>query len=361
MNNGQDIFSLQRTEAGLAYEKAMRNLKNLPRDVRDKVKNDLFQGLHFKSLAPGELYSNATIRSMSIQYANDDYIGDRLMQIVNVGDQPTGNFFTYDKRSRLQSPDDTMPERGIPNEIEDARNKTTFSCNDYGLSNSISAKATNAADAPLDELIDLTESILDVLALKRETRQATLLTTATNYASGNTTTLSGSSQWNSGTGGNPIADIQGARAACWTGRGPGSFVGFCSRSVWDVLARHPQLLDLQKYVTAGLLAPKALAAFFGLSDILVGDARRDTANEGRTASYSRIWGNYFGIVRVANRPSVRNASFAYTLRMFGEPKPAQWFEEKEGISGRYYAKVGISDDYRVCANEAGFLIVNPIV
>ena len=253
-----------------------------------------------------------------------------------------------------------LSERGEANEIEETRSTATYSCVDYGLANSISAKAVAAQDAPLNELMDLTESILEAMALKREQRQAAILCSASNYASGNTVTLAGSDRWDGGTGGNPVKDIQTARAACWSGQGRGDFVGFCSRNVWDTIARHPALLDQFKYTAQGLLPPDVVAKWFGLRTILIGAARKQTANEGQTASYSRVWSDVFGIVRVATTPGIRNASFGYTFRVNGQVQTNQWFDNRVGLKGRYFAKVAASDDYKIVANDAAYLIVSPI-
>jgi hypothetical protein len=363
--NQQDIFSLQRTFAGVRYEKTMATLNEMRQaggSEWERAKAGLFQGCVQKSLGVADVYSNKTLSSMSVQYANDAYIGDRLLPILNAGSQPTGNYFVYDKRSRLAYPDDLIGDREIPNEIDDARSTASFSCKDRGYTNSISKKVVDAADAPLDELMDLTEAINEGLAFKREKRQATVLTTAANFGS-NTAALAAANRWDSAGGGNPVKDLQAAKAALWTGRGPSVVKGYCPRDVWDVLARHPQILDLFKFSGSnpGLATPDMLAKWFGLESILVGDAREDTANKGQTASYSRIWGsNTFGMVRVAQRPSIRNASFGYTFRMNGTVKSFQWFDGRAGYDGRWYSKVAVSDDEKVVASDTGYLLTTVI-
>lgn len=355
----QDVFSLQRTARGIAYEKLMENIRNASeKDVR-AAKAALFHGCVERSVGVSSVYTSKTIQSMSLQYANDAYLADRLCPIVNAGAQPTGTYFTYDERSRMAYPDDAIGDRQVPNEIDDARSTASFSCKDRGFINSVAKKVTDAQDAPLDEMMDLTEAILEGIAFKREKRVSTLLTTSANYGS-NTGAIAAANRWD--VGGEPVKDIQTAKAALWQGRGPGAFVGFCSRAVWDVLARHPSILDLFKYngSSPGLATPKMLAGWFGLADILVGDAREDTANIDATASYSRIWSDVFGIVRVAARPTVRNAAFAYTFRLNGRPQSSQWFEAKAGYAGRWYAKVAVSDDEKVVASKTGYLITTPI-
>lgn len=360
----QDVFGLQRTAAGINYEKKMAELaekRSAGHVDYLRAREDLFRGCVERSLGVADVFSSKTLTSMSLQYANDEYIGDRLMPILNAGSQPTGSYFVYDKRSRLAYPDDTVSDRGIPNEIDDSRSTASFLCKDRGFTNSISKKVVDAADAPLDEMMDLTEAINEGMALKREQRQATVLTTAGNFGS-NTGAVSAANRWDTAAGGDPIKDIQTAKAALWSGRGPGVLRGYCSRAVWDVLARHPRILDLFKFSGSnpGLATPQMLASWFGLETILVGDARADTANAGQTASYSRIWSDVFGIVRVATRPSIRNAAFGYTFRLNGAPKSFQWFDGRAGYDGRWFAKVTVSDDEKVVASDTGYLITTPI-
>lgn len=355
---------VQRTEAGIAYEKAVAKLRarqnsSAADDVAlvKAAKEDLYRA---KSLGVTEVYTSKTIQSLSVQYANDEYIGDRLMPIINAGNQPTGKYFIYDKRSRLAVPDDMMSDRGMANEIDDARSTDSFSTTDYGLSNSISKKVVDAADAPLDEMIDLTEAINEAMSLKREMRQAAILCSTTYLT--NYTAISAGLRWDSSGGGNPVKDIQLALKSLWTGRGPSDKIAYCSRDVWDVLARHPAILDLFKYngSSPGLATPKMLAGWFGLADILVGDARKDTANAGQTASYSRVWSDVFGVIRVAKRPSIRNASFGYTFRLNGTTKASQWFDQRMGLDGRWFAKVATADAYKVVAADTGYLLTTPI-
>lgn len=313
-----------------------------------------------KAVSPGAVHNVATLSTLSVQYANEDFIGDRLLPVVNVA-KKSDKYFTYTKRDRFAGPEDKVGARSTPNEINESRSTSTYSLVDYALKNFVDNETLRNQDAPLDEMMDLVEAINDVLALKREIRQASVLTTAGNY-SGNTSALSGSSQWDSSAGGNPIKDLQDAKAACWMGMGAGDMVGFCSLEVWNVLSRHPAILDLFKYGGAapGLATTRMVASFFGLSDILVGAARNDTANEGASASYSRVWGKVFGIVRVARSASLRNAAFGYTMRQNGDPITDVWFDQSIGKSGGYYARVGFSEDYKVVAGDTGFLLTSVI-
>lgn len=303
-----------------------------------------------KSVSPGTVHVDSTMANLSVQYKNEEYIGLQLMPIVNVGKR-SDVYFVYDKRSRLAYPDDSLGARGEANEVEDARSTANYSVRDYGFKNYVDAETLSNQDAPLNEMIDLVEAINEGVDFKEEKRIATILTNSANF--GSSSTLSGTSQWDNGAS-NPVKDIQTAMAAIWSGRGPSEIVGYCGLDVANALMRHPMLLDMFKYTQQGLVPMQRIADFFGMSRILVGKAREDTANDGQTVSYSRIWGKYFGIVRVANRASVRNASFGYTFRK-GPKETSQWFDISKGKGGGYYARVALSEDHKVVASDTGYL------
>lgn len=350
-----DIYRAQRTDDGKRYERMLGEHRAKSRDSEYSARRDA-EVAEMRTVTPGQVHKNTFMSNLSVQYKNDDYIGTELMPILPVTKR-SDTFPTYGKRDRINSTfDDSMssmsetPEIGMQGRAEDS-----YQVADYGAADFLPAATVANEDPGFDELFDLTEGLLEVEAFKTETRIAGVLTTAGNYA-GNALTLSGSDDWDSSIGGDPLGNIQTGIAACWSGRGAGDLVGFCSLPVWNVLAKHPQLLDLFKYTSPGLTKMDRLAQEVGLSRILVGAARKDTANPGQTASYSRIWGNVFGIVRVARRASLRNAAFGYNIRMANHPFISQSFDPDKGVEGGYKAKVGISEVAKVIAGDTGYLL-----
>ena len=334
-----------------------KNIKRLLNSLDEKelaiVKRVNEEMLRAKSVSPGTLHNNATLSNLSVQYKNGDYIGEQLMPVVGVAHK-SDDYWIYSKRDRLAGPDDKVGSRARPNELSENRSTATYSCKDYALMNHLDNDQLRDQDAPLDEMVDLIESVNDVMALKREQRIATVLTTAGNYG-GNTAALSGTDQFDNASNVSILQKMQDAVAALWSGAGAGDLYGFCSLEVWNAIARNPNILGLFQFHKEGLATTKQVAGYFGLADILVGSARQDSANEGAAASYGRIWGKVFGVVRVARSASIRNASFGYTFRLKGDPKTDFWYDPAVGKSGGWYARVGLSEDHKVVASDTGFL------
>ncbi len=356
-----DIVAKQRTSKGIHYERYMQVLSQRLAS-NDKAVRDANAGLarlRQKDVAPTTVHQNATLTSISVQYANDEYIGLQLMPAVNVA-KKSDVYYIYDKRSRLAYPDDELGPRGQANEISDARSTASYLCKPYGYENYVDGETLENQDAPLNEMVDLVEALAEGVAFREEMRIAAIVGVGTSY-SGNTTAIAAADRWDTTGGGNPIKNIQDAVKGTWNGRGVSQLVGFCSYDVYLVLSRHPAILDLFKFTgtSPGLATPDMIAKFFGLDRILVGKARKDTANEGQTASYSRIWPDVFGVVRVATRPAIRTAAFGYTFR-HGAPRVIQWFDQRLGAFGGYFAKNSVSEDHKIVAGDTGFLLTTVI-
>jgi hypothetical protein len=355
------VNKFQRTAKGVTYERYMRALQlRLALGNASPTVKEANAGLvRMKDVGPLTVHQNATLTNISIQYANDEYIGEQLMPVVNAT-KKSDVYYIYDKRSRLAYPDDALGPRGQANEISDTRSTASYLCKPYGYENYVDGETIENQDAPLNEMVDLVEALAEGMSFRRELRIAAIAGVGSSF-SGNTTAIGAASRWDSAGGGNPIKNIQDAIANTWSGRGRSELVMYSSYDVYLVLSRHPAILDLFKFTgtSPGLATPNMIAGFFGASRYLVGKARKDTANEGQTASYSRIWPDVLGVMRVAIRPSVRTAAFGYTLR-HGPIRTIEWFDQRLGNAGGYFAKSSTSEDHKVVAGDTGFLITTPI-
>lgn len=348
---------VQRTERGLAYERFYNKLRSLVlRGDDPRVKEANEQVLRLKDLTVGSVQASTVLSEMSVMHQNDEYIGTRLMPIFDVGKR-YAEYYEYNKRDRLAYPDDDMEVRSEANEVNQGRERKTVALRGRALKEFVDQTVLNNQDAPLNEMMDAQQTVLEGLALKQEMRIAAVCSDGSNYA-GNTTAIGAADRWDTETGGDPVNDINGALSSMWVGRGPSRKVAFCSLDVWNVLKVHPRLLDMIR-VKDGMLSREMFASLFEIDELLVGAARKDTANEGQTGVFSRIWPNVFGIVRVSPTPSRRNAVFGYTFR----EKPIvqrMWFSDKDGEEGGWFTQASHADNTQVVAGDTGFLITTPI-
>jgi hypothetical protein len=332
---------------------------NDPRDVAAfAAANRGLVDLRTKGVLPGDVHTNSTLSNVSVQYANEAYVGTELMPVVQVAKEG-GVIPTYGQSDRLRLPNDQMADGGEANEIEETRSTTSYACECYGLSNRVSVRTLQNQDAPLDEMVDVVEAIADIEALQREVRIAAIAGAAGSYGA-NTAVIPAADRWNTAGGGNPIADIQTAMDACWQGFGGGEWVFFSSSGVYNVLSRHPDILALFQYngSSPGLATPAMIAKFFGAADYFVTKARYDSSAEGAAAAFLRVWPDVFGIVR-RGPPSIRNAAFGWVLRC-GQPLTQVEFKPLAGHGGSYKAQVSVLEDELVVAATTSYLLTSPI-
>ena len=309
-----------------------------------------------RAVSPHAVHVDSLLADVSVMYANDNHIGEQLMPVVPVV-KLSGLYATYDKRDRFAAPDDAIGPRGKANEIHEGRGTGTYLLEDRGLSNFLDYATLQNQDAPFNEMVDLVVGINDRLSLKRENRILTEVADSGNY-SGNT--AAAATFWDDSTGGSVISDIAAADAEIWHGPNPVRKIGFTSLSVWNTaMINNPELRNLFQYVREGLVTTQAIAQYFGLDDILVSRVRHDTANEGQTASYARLMtGEVFGIVTVADSPGIRSAHWGSTFRKNDMPLTTQWEDPSIGTRGGIYARVSVSEQHKVIAGDAGYLITN---
>ena len=317
------------------------------------------QRLIKKGVQPTNVVHTPILTSLSQQYANEDFIGMDLLPAVPVNTK-SAEYYVYPQGERHAFPDDQMATSSKARTITETRTKDNIAAKLYGLHNEVFSETLQEQTEPLDEMVDATDAVNEGLAFKREIRHAALMQLASNYSATNQFPLGAGAKWDV-PGSNPVADIKAALAALWMGRGASAKVAWCGREVWDVLCQHPAILEIFKFVEGGLATPAMFARIFGLDGMLVGSARKDTSNEGQaTRVFERIWGNNFGVCRVATRPSLRSATFANTFRVAGDPVTTTWFDPTEGKSGTFNVKVAMDEDYKVVAADTGSLIINPL-
>lgn len=341
-----------RAKVKAANEDFLRGLAN-PSHSGDKAGAG-FEGVA-KALTPANVHVDKVLSSFSVAYANDEFIGERLMPVVNVQNR-SDKYAVFSKRDSLSAPDDLIGFRSSANEVEQNFTYDNYSLRDYSLKSYLDLEMVQNADNVLRDMMNVVEFINHQLAFKREQRYVAIAENASNF-----TTAAATAKWDTAnTGGSIIADILAAKAALWSGPSPTKLVGFTTLQVWNTaIINNPAIRGLFMYVQDGLVTQDVIARYFGLDEILIAQGRQDTANEGQTASYGRLWtADNFGIVRVARNPNTRALQWGVTFRENGDPFTTEWTDPSIGKRGGIYSRVAVSEDYKVVSKDAGFLITD---
>lgn len=316
--------------------------------------------ISLKDLRPSDVHVAEVLTNLSVMYANEELIGDRVMPTIFNGGKLSAVYYQYDKRDRLAYPDDTMVDDGDPNQLGQNRSQGTVGLDIRSLVEFLDQYVLQNQDAPLNELVDLVDNVLYGLRFRRELRIITAATTAGNFGS-NTTAIAAGDRWDTPTGGDPGGVVDAAQAAMWSGSGPGRTVAAMSLTVYNSLKRNPRILDTFKYGGTSPMAAnrQMLAEFFEVDEVLVGRARKDTANRGQTAAYSRMWPDVFGIYRVSQSTTTRNAAFGYTIQDKPTQQDLQFLLER-GAKGKWQARATHADTQKIVCADCAYLVTTPV-
>lgn len=352
---GTSLTVYDRVAAELAANSNAR-IPDKEREIFEKVSEAQRALVHLRDVVGAPPHVDASLSTLSIRFANEDFIGTQIMPLAMVAKQ-SDKYSVYSDRDYLAYPSADIGPGGQVQQLQTNIDQTaSFFCAGKALEEYVDMDNISNADAPLDLLGNANYKANDGLEWNREKEIATVLTTSGNYGA-NTTAIAAGSEWDSAGGGTPVKDIQDAVGSCLGGPGPTQLVGWCGYNVYKVLARHPEVRDLYKYTGSGLASPMLIAGIFGLDKLLIGKAWQDTANIGQTIALDRIWGEYFGVARVSTVPKKDNYSFGFCFDWQGKMTDVT-YDRRKSRRGGYYVKVSDAWQPKVVAARAGFLLTN---
>ncbi len=297
-------------------------------------------------------------QAQSIAYKNAGYIADLVSKRVPVGTQ-SGAYTIYTKSEGFTVPNTKVARGSKVRAVEMTGTEGTYRCDGYGLKMFIPNEDIQHQQPGQDVVGEGMDFLTDLLLLDREVRLAALLFASGTFASANKATLSGTDQFSHASCPATSLFTTGLDAIV------GGKVNACvmGRASWSKLRSCP---DLVKAMTgnnggAGIISKEWFMSYFELDEFYVGDAWSNSAVEGQTASYGRVWGDYC-LLYVSNpNPSMMRRSPLLTMS-------PQWGQRVAyqrtiapgdgGILGGVELVVGEYIDEITPAADAGYLMID---
>lgn len=339
----------------------------IARLAADPTERSRLRAMFAASVGVGDVTRNSTLTNIAIGYANEDYIADDVMPVVEVP-KKSGDFFVFDPSNNFNLIDPDMASgRGTPNEADYKLGTSTYSVKDRSLMSFLPLDVEASAEPPLEMQATEIDNIMNGMSLAREWRVASAVFSSANYGA-NTAALAGSARFDDYTNSNPAATIDSALDSCIV-RPNVAVIGV---DVWAKLREHPKMKELiiSRASSANGNSPlrvtmELFAAAFGLSAVYVPRARYNTARAPAAMSLSYVWNSKrIALIRVERNPNIRKTStFGYTYRFannaMGRPATIvqSWFDQRPGVSGVSCFKVSMSDDEKIVGGGyAGYLL-----
>ena len=238
----------------------------------------------------GDLHIDVALTNVASAYKNDTLIADKVLPVIPVAKQ-SDKYYTFGKEA-FRLFDDLRANGQESKEVLSYTVGTgNYFCDVHSLKDIVTDEDRANADAPIIPDTDTTEALTNMILLRREYAVASELFNTTTFSS-YTSALSGTAKWSDYTNSDPIGDIETAKASVHDNTGRPANVVVMGIEVWRKLRQHPDLLDRVKYTQKGILTPDLVASLFEVDEVLIGGALYETAKEGQTSSFGKIWGNY---------------------------------------------------------------------
>ncbi len=307
----------------------------------------------------GQLHIDSALTNLSVRYRNEAMIWPLVLPIVPV-QRRSDKYFVYTKADAYTLADDTVFPKTLPNEMDWGTSTGNYSVRDHAFGDWLPEEVIENADVPLQPEVDTNDYLNLLLDIAQENRVANVVFNAANYSSTNQLTLSGTSQWSS-SGSTPINDILNAIESCFM-RANTLVFGI---QTWMALRTNPQILDAVKAATrlqaaeGGMATRDEVASLFEVDQVLVGRARYNTAKQGQTPSFARLWGKHAAALHVEKNPGIRSITFGATFSEMRRQTQRD-FDPKRGIKGAHYLKVAWNSAEIVIANDVGYFVQNAV-
>lgn len=256
------------------------------------------------------LHVDQALSNFARDYRNGGFKGQRIFPIFPVLKE-SDKYHIFTKRDSFRSEETLKGVNSAPRIKEWSVSTDSFACEEHALRGIIPDRERNNADPAIDIEGKTVEDLTDSLLLAYEIRVAAIVTSTSNITQN--TTLSGTSQWSDFTNSNPISDVRTGRVTIHKATGKNPNRAAMGREVFDKLVDHPDLLERIKYTREGITTEQLVAALFGVEELLVCEALKDSANEGQTASLTYAFGKDVLLFYADDKPSKRTVSLGWTF------------------------------------------------
>lgn len=262
----------------------------------------------------GNVHIDVALSNVSLGWPNNGLVGDNLVPTVTVRKQ-SDKYRVFGREAWLPEAGDYRAPGTEANEIPGfTLSLDTYYAQEHALQVAVTDEERENADSPMSPDVDGTELVTSKIMLGREVAIQTMVTTAANFASGMSTTLSGTSQWNDYVNSNPIADIRTGQRAIHAKLFMEPNLAIVPYLVMSTLEDHPDIIERIKYSERAILTPEIVASVFGVQRVVVPGVAVGSGNPGQpgntiTAGY--LWGKDVLLAWVPDRAGMRTPAFAY--------------------------------------------------
>ncbi len=263
----------------------------------------------------GSLHVDARLTGLSVRYQNGSMIADLVAPRLPVAKE-SDKYIVWKKNAFRKSYQTKRAAGTESNEAVVALDSDgSYYCEEYALHGNVADRHRENSDPPVALDDETTNTLTENVGLERESRVATLLTTAANVATGHYTTLTGANQWSYA---KDVATIESdidtgkEKVRSAIGQEPNTII--IPAAIAKHVKRNTVIRDLIKYTQNDLLVNGDLPPTMFNMRVLIPGGIYDTAKMGQTFSGADIWGKDVVLLYVNPRIGLRTFTTALTFQ-----------------------------------------------
>lgn len=294
-----------------------------------------------------QVHVDAILTNASVAYIQsaDNFIATKVFPIVPV-DKQSNLYFKYTKEdwfrddARLRADGSEAATSGY------GLSTDNYYANVYAIKKAVGDQTMANFDNPLDPMRDAAKFTAQLILNRMENQFVTdFMTTGVwgNDYAGVSGTPTGDQfkQWSDLSNSDPIQDVESWKSEILRTTGFEANKLVLGYDVYTVLRNHPDVIDRVKYTGRDVPDTQYLAQLFGLEEVLVAKAVKNTATEGQTGAFSFTFGKSALLVHSPSNPSLLTPAAGYSF---------QWRGVSEGLG----LTVG-TKQYRLEQNAATYI------
>lgn len=306
--------------------------------------------------APFVVQPELTAIAIAFMQRPSDFIADFVLPRVKSVGKREFKYQVYGLES-YATLDTRVGRKGRPNEVSWASREETAAVEDFGLEDPIPQDDIDQGGKDGRNVTgESTEYIMGLLRIDRESRAASLVQSAENYAANNVQTRAAAQGLD-----NDAVDAPEIISDLLEKPMVRPNIGIMSRLVWSKISRNALLVKAIRGQLAGdKITPQDFCDYFELESLLIGPARKSRAAKGKNPTLESIWGPHIAFhYRDLAASEQRGVTWGLTVP-YGTPVAGSTPDGGIGLRGGVRVRAGESLKELVLAKDAGCLIKNAI-
>ena len=298
-----------------------------------------------------DVHIDQVMSNIFISYRNSMYIAEQIFPLVRVKKQSDryfiftkGDWFRNTAKKRAPGARSFGSGFGVSSD--------TYYCDEVAEHTLLPDEVRDNADSVLRMETSKVNYVADKIMLELEARIETMCMTTSNWDNSATPT----NLWDDPDYSDPITDMETAIDTIEDSTGKMANTMVIANDVWKVLKHHPQLIDRMPVTGTRVATLDVLKSIIGVDNILVGRAIKNTAKQGQTDSFSRVWTGDVWIGHVAPQPSIDVPSAGYTFvwERDGQMRGVRRWRDEDTHSEKIEAFMNY--DEKVTGSDLGYVL-----